>query len=150
MAPSPDALSHPEHDYEELAVELLKGTTRVTSLLDGPEWISTRLRRAWDATIPAIRVRRIGGLPTEDRVAHLSRARLQIEGYAPDEDLAWHLTAAALAALRDLGPGKHNGVMVTKVGQDLALTNSPDPDSDAARYVCGVVFWGHWIAPPID
>jgi hypothetical protein len=129
-------------DAETLTVQHLQSATTVTGLAPATD-ISTKLRRGWVAGDPAVRVRRIGGLTTEDVAAHLGRYRLQVEAFAGTELAAFTLASAAFDALRALAGQANDFGVVTAVGNDLGLTNSPDPDSDSARYLFGVVLYAH-------
>jgi len=135
---------HAEPDFEVLAVGALKAAAAVTALVDA-DAIGTKLRARWRAGQAALRIRRIGGLPTEQAAQHLIRGRLQIEAYAGDEADAFAIAQQADLALRAM-PGTYPGAVVTAVRKDLAFTNSPDPDSDSARFVFGVVLYAHGAA----
>lgn len=139
MAPSP------ELDLETLVIAHLKADSDVTAIVP-EEMISGRLRRELDPTDFALRVRRIGGLPTEQAASHLGRYRLQVDAFAPTELEAFTLAAAADVSIRSLEATSGDGVVVTAVVKDLALTISPDPDSDLARYLFGVVLYAHAAA----
>lgn len=133
-----------EPDFEVLAVDALKAAGAVTALVPA-DAIATKLRASWRAGQPALRIRRIGGLPTEQAAQHLVRGRLQIEAYAGDEGDAFAIAQQADLALRAM-PGSYPGAVVTAVRKDLAFTNSPDPDSDSARFLFGVVLYAHGVA----
>lgn len=140
---------YPEPDYETLAVNYLTASPSVVALVAsdalGP-MISTKLRPTWTAELPALRIRRIGGLPTERSAQHLGRGRLQVDAFAPDEDTAEHLATTADLVLRGI-PGVHGSVVVTAIEKDLGMNNAPDPDSLAARWVFGVVLYAHGHTP---
>lgn len=139
MAPAP------ELDVETLALGWLKADAAVTALVPAA-MISGRLRRALGPDDAALRVRRIGGLPTEQAAAHLGRYRLQVDAFAPTELEAFALAAAADVSLRSLESTSGDGIVVTAVRKDLALTLTEDPDSDLARYLFGVVLYAHAAA----
>lgn len=136
MAPAP------ELDVETLALGWLKADAAVTALVPAA-MISGRLRRALGPDDVALRLRRIGGLPTEQAAAHLGRYRLQVDAFAPTELEAFALAAAADVSLRSLAGTSGDGIVVTAAAKDLALTNSPDTDSDLERYLFGVVLYAH-------
>lgn len=135
----------PEPDFEALAVGYLQGIETVTDLVPADS-IGTRLRRGWSAGQPALRIRRIGGLPTESVAQHLTRGRLQVEGYAETEAEAFAIVAAVDVELRRMPDETFDGAVVTSSAKDLPIVNSPDPDSDSARFLFGVVLYGHSIA----
>lgn len=134
-----------EPPFEKIAVDFLIASPAIPPLVStdalGP-MISTKLRGTWDDRKTALRVRRIGGLPTETAARHLARGRLQVDAFAPDEESAEHLARTADLVLRAL-PGTRSGYVVTAVEADLGMRNEPDPDSDAARFVFGVVLYAH-------
>lgn len=139
-------------DLEAAVVTYLKTLTRVTELCPADR-ISTRLRRAWsDVNDPAIRVRRIGGLPTEATANHLRRYRLQIDVFAVTETTAFAIATRVEAAVlglagQTLAPpdptADTRSIVITESATDLAMANSPDPDSDAERYLWGAVLYAH-------
>ena len=139
----PDPLAAP--DFEVIAVDHLKADGTVTAVVDADQ-ISTKLRRPWQAGDVAIRVRRIGGLQTEGSSARLKRGRLQVECFAPTETVAFDGCAKAVASLLGLEGTTSDDDVVTAARQDLGITNSPDPDSDAERFLAGVVLYGHRTA----
>lgn len=134
-----------ELDAEALAVDFLKGRPAVTALVPAAA-IATKLRRGWQAGEPALRVRRIGGLPTEQVAQHLGRYRLQVEAFASNTVDAFALAAAADLELRRMPASSFPGAVVTDVRKDLAIVNSPDPDSDSERYLFGAVLYAHAAA----
>lgn len=131
-----------ELDAEALAVDFLKSRAAVTALAPAAS-IATKLRRGWQAGDPALRVRRIGGLPTEQTAQHLGRYRLQVEAFASSSVDAFALAAAADLELRKMPASSYPGAVVTAVRKDLAIVNSPDPDSDSERYLFGAVLYAH-------
>lgn len=131
-----------EPDYEVIAVDWLKDSAEVIAVVPATS-ISTKLRRPWQPGDVALRVRRIGGLPTEGSAEHLGRGRLQVECFAGDEDTAARGARLALARLRALAGTTDGDVVVTEVRTDLGLANVPDPDSDAERFLVGVVLYAH-------
>lgn len=130
-------------DAETLAVAYLKTVTAVTALV-GADGISTRLPRDWEPGDRHVRLTRIGGLPT-DIIGYLDQARIQVDAFGADEGDAHALAGQVLLAFRRLESSgfSHAGAVVTGVDQDLGLANSPDPDTDAARYLFGVVLYVH-------
>lgn len=130
-------------DAETLAVAYLKTVSAVTDLVT-TDGISTRLPRDWEAGDRHVRLTRIGGLPT-DVVGYLDRARIQVDAFGADETDAHALAAQVLLALRRLeGSGfGYAGAVITAVDQDLGMASSSDPDTDAARYLFGVVLYVH-------
>lgn len=130
-------------DSETLAVTYLKTVAAVTDLV-GVDGISTRIPRDWEAGHRHVRLTRIGGLPT-DIAGYLDRARIQIDSFGADEEDAHAIAGQVLLALLRL-PGSGfsaAGAVVTAVEQDLGMANQPDPDTDAPRYLCGVVLYVH-------
>lgn len=130
-------------DAEGLAVDYLKSVGAVTDLVT-TDGISTRLPRDWEAGDRHVRLTRIGGLPT-DVVGYLDRARIQVDAFGTDEGDAHALAGQVLVALRRLPAAAYSyaGAVVTAVNQDLGMANVPDPDTDAARYLFGVVLYVH-------
>ena len=131
-------------DIEDLTVSYLRTVAGVTSIVAVDD-IATKLRSSWTAATPALRVRRLGGIATSDS-NHLVRFRLQIDAFAEDEATAYSLAAAAELALRTMHEATHPGAVVTKYVSDLGITNTPDPDSDASRYLFGAAIYAHGIA----
>ncbi|MGH9001914.1 MAG: hypothetical protein ACRDYV_02180 [Acidimicrobiia bacterium] len=126
-------------DTETLVVDYL-GTV---DALDGVG-ISTELPRDWTAGDRHVRLSRIGGIPA-DNVGHLDRARIQVEAFGATGEDAFAIAGEALLALRLL-PGSafvYAGAVVTAVDQDLGLASLPDPETDAPRYLFGVVLYVH-------
>lgn len=139
MAPAP------ELDLETVVIAHLKADAAVLALVPAG-MISGELRRALGPDDVALRVRRIGGLPTEQSAGHLGRYRLQVDAFAATEHEAFALAAAADVSIRALEATSGDGIVVTAVAKDRAITNSPDPDSDLARYLFGVVLYAHAAA----
>lgn len=135
----------PEPDFEAIAVGYLAAIDAVTDLCP-VESISTRLPREWQAGDPAIRIIRVGGLPTEPVAQHLTRGRLQVEAFAETEALAFELASLVDVELRRIVDETFAGAVITSTAKDLPLANRPDPDSDSARFLFGVVLYGHSIA----
>lgn len=135
-----------ELDAEELVVGYLKGRGDLTALVPAAS-ISTKLRASWRAGEPALRIRRIGGLPTENVAQHLGRYRLQIEAYAGTEGDAFAIAARADLELRRMPASSFPAAVVTDVRKDLALRNEPDPDSDSERFLFGAVLYAHARTP---
>lgn len=131
-----------EPDFEVIAVDWLKASAEVTAVVPA-NMIATKLRRPWQVGDVALRVRRIGGLPTESSTEHVKRGRLQVECFAGDEDTAARGARLAIARLRELAGTTDGDVVVTEVRTDLGLGNNPDPDSDAERFLGGVVLYAH-------
>ena len=131
-------------DVEDLTVAYLRTVAGVTALVPVDD-IATKLRSTWNDSLPALRVRRLGGIATSDS-NHLARFRLQIDAFAGDEATAYAIAAAAELALRTMPDATHPGAVVTKYVSDLGITNTPDPDSDAARYLFGAALYAHGIA----
>jgi len=129
-----------EIDSEALAIGWLKSYPALVELVD-VEMISGRLRRALRHDDAAVRVRRIGGLPTEQQTARLTRYRLQVDAFAPTEEDAFELAATADVALRSLDGETRPEGFVSAVRKDFAITNSPDPASDLSRYTFGIVLY---------
>lgn len=138
----PDFYAEP--DFEELAVSYLKATAAVTALVPAAS-ISTKLRRGWSAGDPALRVRRIGGLPTEQAAQHLVRGVLQVEAYAGTEVDAHAIIGQADLALRRMPSSSFTGAVVTDVRKRSPIRNDPDPDSDSARFLFDAVLYAHGI-----
>lgn len=135
----------PEPDFEVIAVAHLQADAAVLAVV-AADSIATKLRRPWQAGDVALRVRRIGGLPTENSAGRLKRGRLQVECFAPTEPVAFAGCSAAVASLLALEGTTGDDVVVTAAAQDLGMTNSPDSDSDAERFLAGVVLYGHRTA----
>jgi len=131
-----------EPDFEVIAVGWLKASAEVIAVVPAAS-IATKLRRPWQVGDVALRVRRIGGLPTESSAEHLKRGRLQVECFAGDEDTASRGVRLAVARLRELAGTTDGEVVVTEVRTDLGISNVPDPDSDAERALAGVVLYAH-------
>lgn len=131
-----------ELDAEALVIAFLKTRSSVTDLVPAAS-ISSKLRKGWTASEPALRIRRIGGLPTEQVAQHLGRYRLQVDAFAETEPAAFAIIAAADLELRRMPSSSFADAVVTAVRKDLAVSNSPDPDSDAARYLFGAVLYAH-------
>jgi hypothetical protein len=138
-------------DAETLAVAYLKSVADLTALV-GVEGISTELPRDWVAGDAYVRLSRIGGTPA-DSVGHLDRARIQVEAFGATGEDAFSIAGEALLAFRLL-PGSsfdYAGAVVTGVDQDLGLSSQPDPETDAPRYLFGVVLFVHpvpTVEPP--
>lgn len=131
-----------EPDFETIAVAWLKASAEVIAVVPVAA-IATKLRRPWEPGDVALRIRRLGGLPTEGATEHLKRGRLQVECFAGDEDTAALGARLAMARLRELAGTTDGDVVVTEVRTDLGLSNVPDPDSSAERFLGGVVLYGH-------
>lgn len=140
-----------ELDMESHAIAYLKTIGRLTALVP-VDMISGKLRRKLVAGDTALRVRRIGGLAVDSQ-GWLVRYRLQVDAFATTELEAFEIAKIADAELRGLA-----GVLlaeqtiegttiaaavVTEAGKDLAILNSPDPDSDLERYLFGSVLYAH-------
>jgi len=137
----------PPVDVETLTVDYLKTVAAVTSLV-GVDGVSGDLPRAWNPGERHVRVTRVGGLPT-DRAAYLDQARIQIDAFGATDIDAHTVAAATLLALLRLPTAgySHPGAVVNAVRQDLGLANLPDPDSDAPRYLFGMVLTVHPTSP---
>lgn len=131
-----------EPDFETIAISYLKSRTTMTELVPA-EWISGKLRTGWRAGQSALRIRRVGGLPTEGEVGVLARGRLQVEAFAGDEDTAGAIARRADVELRRMPTElEDETVTISAVRKDLPISNVPDPDSDSARYLFGTVLYG--------
>lgn len=134
---------HAEPDFEAaLIAYLARSESPVIGLVD-PERISTKLRRREGSLLtPAVRLWRVGGLPTDD-VGHLIRARFQVEAYADDTPTAFAIASAVDLELRRI-VGRWGDVVFTGAGRkELGIQYAPDPDSHAERYLFGPVLYGH-------
>lgn len=140
---SPDFRAEP--DFETMAVQWLAGRSNVTALVPATA-IGTKLRQGWKAGDPAIRIRRIGGLPVDSRAKALRRARLQVEAFAGEELDAFAIIAVAELELGRMPTGTFTGATITATAIDLPIANLPDPDSDSARYLFGTVLYGRSTA----
>lgn len=128
-------------DAEAIAVTYLKAEASMAALVDDAQ-IGSRLHRSWAPGISALRIRRIGGTPTEQAAKHLRRYRLQIDAFAGTEATAFAVGARAKALLEGMA-GEVTGGVITAVDEDLPLANVGDPDSDSERYIFGVVLYAH-------
>ena len=131
-----------ELDVEGLVIGYLKGRAAVTALVPADS-ISTRLRRGWQAGEPALRIRRIGGTPTEAVAHHVVRYRVQVEAFAETTVEAGALARRVDLELRRMPEDEFPGAVVSDVRKDLGISDVGDPDSDSERYLFGAVLYAH-------
>lgn len=132
-------------DAESLAIAYLAQVSTLTALV-GADGVGDALPRDWNAGDRFVRVTRIGGIPDPlDTPGWLDRARLQVDAFGADGSDAHDLAALCLLALKELPSSgwTFEGAVVTATSQDLGITNAPDPDTDAARYLFGMVLYVH-------
>lgn len=131
---------HPPVDGEALVVAHLKADPALDAL-GVADRISTRLPPDFTAQ-KRIQIERVGGLPVDPETARVERIRIQVKGFGATKEEAYDVAAAAFVSLRKAAKTHALGV-VTAVRQDLALQWSPDPETDAPRYLFGVVLYCH-------
>lgn len=132
-------------DVETLAITYLAQVDALTDLV-GEDGVADALPREWNAGDRFVRVSRIGGLPDAlDTPGWLDRARLQVDAFGADGADAFEIASIAVRALKELPSSgwTPEGAVVTATAQDLGLTSSPDPGTDAARYLFGMVLYVH-------
>lgn len=132
----------PELDLESIVIGHLKTVTPLIAVVPA-DMISSKLRRALSPGDKALRIRRFGGLGVPDTDGWLVRYRLQADAFADDELDAFAIAREADVALRSLEGQTIGGAVITRVLKDLAFNNTPDPDSDLARYLFGTVLYAH-------
>lgn len=137
-----------ELDAETIVIGHLQTVAELTELVPADN-ITGKLRRGspaatgWNAGQPALRIRRIGGTPTEDETTWLRRYRLQFDAFAGTELEAFAIARAAEKHTRAMRGQTIAGAVFTQVGSDLPMDNRPDPDSDSERYLFGLVLYAH-------
>jgi hypothetical protein len=129
-------------DLESIAITYLKAQPTMVALVAALQ-MGSSLHRTWAAGTSALRIRRIGGIPTEQAARRLRRYRLQVDAFAGTELAAFAVAARAKALLEGLEATTTGGAVITAVEEDLAVANVGDPDSDSERYLFGVVLYAH-------
>ncbi len=139
--------ARPEVDAETIVVDYLSAdSTPTSSTVDG---VADALPRGWTKDSLRLRVTRLGGAPRPgDPIGHLNRARIQVDAFGPDSSSTFAAAARALADLRNLPSSGFEtpGAVVTAVEVELGIQRADDPPTNAARYVFGVILYGHAVA----
>lgn len=120
-------------DIEELLVEWLT----LRGVAAGA--VSTELPSTFTKGDRRVKISRIGGAPTADHDhAALDRPNVQVDVYGTSPDDALTIAGDTIDGIRRLA-GEHRAGYgtVSKVEPTLGLTWSPDPVTDAARYLFG-------------
>lgn len=100
------------------------------------------------AVYPFVRVTRIGGLPVRRRF--VDRAYIQVDVF--DQDVNTARSRAAAAACRtallqaENTVDETNGAVVVYAQDTLGLSNQPEPGTNRAHYVFGVMLTLHALA----
>ena len=133
-------------DVEGLLVDYLEQDAGLGALVGGvgdAARVSTELPAGF---VPEGRVKlvRIGGTPSgTDAAEHLDRAVVQLDGFGATKADAFDVIRAALVALRRAPSAAHVDAVVTSVDRISGPTWSPDPETDAPRYLLTVAVTVH-------
>lgn len=130
-------------DIESVLVAYLKADVGVTALVPAAQ-ISTELRRLFDDEETYLQLFRTGGPPDpDDTLGYLDRPSVQVNAFGGTKPEAWDLAAETVRALSQTPTASHAGAVITAATRILGPLWSPDPDSDAARYIIGFTFTVH-------
>lgn len=131
-----------ELDIESIVIGAALADVDYMAAIGAGTGVGTRLRREWTSADPAVRIRRVGGLP-HDRTGWTVDYRLQVDTFAATEPEAFALAVETARWLDGLAGRTVAGAVIAGVDHDIGLANSPDPDSDAERYIVGVTLIAH-------
>ena len=130
-------------DIESVLIAYLKTDGAVTALVPASR-ISAELRRQFSAEETYLQLFRTGGAPDGDDIpGHLDQPSIQINAFGGDRAEAWDLTAEVIRALTQAPAATHDGAVITRAARILGPFWSPDPDTDAPRYIFGFTFTVH-------
>jgi hypothetical protein len=128
-------------DLKAVAIQVLLSAnvngTRIYSSL--PDDVGTS-SRPW----PVIVIRRLGGLPVNDR--WLDRANLQIEVWGTNQKECFDGFNASRKALFDSVGTTVNSCVITNARVILGPQDIPDPPTGRDRVVGGVALFGHPVS----
>jgi len=121
-------------DVEALLVAYLATDGPLGALVD--DAIGTELPRAFPSTgAPRVQAFRASGTTVDPATGHLDRALVQVNAYGSSKAEAWDVFAETYRALLAARAAEHEGAVVTDVERVSGPTWSPDPQTDAPRYV---------------
>lgn len=130
-------------DVEALLVAHLSSDAGVTAIAD--DRVSTELPAGFE---PEARIQlfRVGGAPTEAVTHHIDRAVVQLNIYGSTKAEAFDTARAALSGLLRARSAAHPLGSVTHIERLTGPTWSPDPATDAPRYLLTVAITVHPLA----
>lgn len=130
-------------DVEAFLVAALRADASLDALL------ANRIGGELPADFPAdgearVRLFRVGGAPdASDSASHLDRPSVQFDCYGSSREEAFDVAAAVERSVRALEGTKSGGVVVTRVRRNLGPVWSPDPVTNAPRYLLGAILAAH-------
>lgn len=121
----------PVVDVEELLVAYL--VERLGSI------VSTEIPESFTAGARRVKVQRVGGAPSSDSPGGVvDRASIQFDAYGTGPGDALELAGDVIEAVRRLEGTVRDGYgIVERIAPTLGLLWSPDPETDASRYLFG-------------
>jgi hypothetical protein len=130
-------------DVEALLVAHLSSDAGVTAIAG--DRVSTELPADFE---PEARIQlfRVGGAPLDQETQHVDRAVVQLNVYGASKAEAFDTARAALRALLLARSTPHELGAVTHVERLTGPTWSPDPTTDAPRYLVTMAITVHPLA----
>lgn len=98
-------------DTEKIASAYLRSRSEVTSYTT--DRVYTEIPSG--ATVPLVRLFRVGGAPVRPQQLHLDAARLQVDAYGGSKATSRDLAETCRAVLREASAASHSGGSVTAV-----------------------------------
>jgi hypothetical protein len=94
---------------------------------------------------PFVRVGRVGSTFVDRAIGRLERVRIDLDCRGADQGASFDVAASAVTALLELNdvPYAHAAGVVVEVEVELGPLRSPDPETDAERYLATVAVYAH-------
>jgi hypothetical protein len=94
---------------------------------------------------PLITLGRVGSTFVDRHTGRLERVRLDLDVRGEDQAASFDLAQSAVAALLDLNdvPFDHAAGVITGAELELGALRSPDPETDAERYLVTAAVFAH-------
>lgn len=128
-------------DVEAIVIDYLNANLTATTAAGS---FPARIPRAF------VKVGRAGSAFVDRHSARLERVRIDLDARGGGRPASFDVASAAVAALLALNdtPYAHAAGVVTAVEVELGPTHSPDPETDAERYIATVAVFAHRKAAP--
>lgn len=129
-------------DVEAVVVAHLGADVGLEALVG--DAIGTELPRGFPpAGAPRVQAFRSSGTTVDPATGYLDRAIVQVNGYGSSKAEAWDVMAGTNRALLAARHAAHAGVVVTDVERVSGPSWSPDPKTDAPRYIASFAVTVH-------
>lgn len=127
-------------DVETLLVDYLLADATFNAFVDGR--ISTKLPSTFEAE-KRVRLYRAGGSEVDAESGEVDRALISTQNFGADDVEAFAVARKTLVMLRRTVTMPFDGAVITKAQRALGPLWSPDPETNAPRYLLDVLLTVH-------